>query len=78
MVSQFTLWASYKKGNRPSYLRAGSHEITIPLYNTFCRQLSADLGRTVQTGEFGADMKVGLVNDGPVTILMDTDIWDKR
>ena len=72
VVSQFTLWASYKKGNRPSYLRAGSHEITIPLYNRFCRQLSADLGRTVQTGEFGADMKVSLVNDGPVTICIDT------
>lgn len=72
VVSQFTLWASYKKGNRPSYLRAGSHEITIPLYNLFCRQLSADLGRTVQTGEFGADMKVSLVNDGPVTICIDT------
>ena len=72
VVSQFTLWASYKKGNRPSYLRAGSHEITIPLYNRFCRQLSADLGRAVQTGEFGADMKVSLVNDGPVTICIDT------
>jgi D-tyrosyl-tRNA(Tyr) deacylase len=72
VVSQFTLWASYKKGNRPSYLRAGSHEITIPLYEQFCRQLSADLGKQVATGEFGADMKVALVNDGPVTICMDT------
>lgn len=72
VVSQFTLWASYKKGNRPSYLRAGSHEITIPLYEQFCRQLSADLGQQVATGEFGADMKVALVNDGPVTICMDT------
>jgi len=72
VVSQFTLWASYKKGNRPSYLRAGSHDITIPLYEQFCRQLSADLGKEVATGEFGADMKVALVNDGPVTICMDT------
>lgn len=72
LVSQFTLWASYKKGNRPSYLRAGSHDITIPLYNQMCRQLSADLGKQIHTGEFGADMKVALVNDGPVTICMDT------
>ena len=72
VVSQFTLWASYKKGNRPSYLRAGSHEVTIPLYEHFCRQLSTDLGKDVATGEFGADMKVALVNDGPVTICMDT------
>lgn len=72
VVSQFTLWASYKKGNRPSYLRAGSHDVTIPLYESFCRQLSADLGKEVLTGEFGADMKVALVNDGPVTICMDT------
>ena len=72
VVSQFTLMASYKKGNRPSYLRAGSHEVTVPLYNRFCKQLSADLGKDVQTGEFGADMQVALVNDGPVTICMDT------
>lgn len=72
VVSQFTLWASYKKGNRPSYLRAGSHELTIPLYEQFCRQLSADSGKDVKTGEFGADMKVTLVNDGPVTICIDT------
>lgn len=72
VVSQFTLWASYKKGNRPSYLRAGCHEITIPLYDRFCRQLSSDLGWAVQTGEFGANMKVSLTNDGPVTICMDT------
>ena len=72
VVSQFTLWASYKKGNRPSYLRAGSHEVTIPLYEQFCHQLSVDLGKEVATGEFGADMKVALVNDGPVTICMDT------
>lgn len=72
VVSQFTLWASYKKGNRPSYLRAGSHEITIPLYKRFCAVLSEQLGREVGTGEFGADMKVELLNDGPVTICMDT------
>ena len=72
VVSQFTLWASYKKGNRPSYLRAGSHEVTIPLYERFCAVLSDDLGKKVATGEFGADMKVELLNDGPVTICMDT------
>lgn len=72
VVSQFTLWASYKKGNRPSYLRAGSHEITIPLYERFCAVLSENMGREVKTGEFGADMKVELLNDGPVTICMDT------
>lgn len=72
VVSQFTLWASYKKGNRPSYLRAGSHEVTIPLYERFCAHLCELLGRPVQTGRFGADMKVELLNDGPVTICMDT------
>ena len=72
VVSQFTLWASYKKGNRPSYLRAGSHEITVPLYEKFCKELSNNLGKEVGTGEFGADMKVELLNDGPVTICMDT------
>lgn len=72
VVSQFTLWASYKKGNRPSYLRAGSHEITVPLYERFCAVLSENLGKKVGTGEFGADMKVELLNDGPVTICMDT------
>ena len=72
VVSQFTLWASYKKGNRPSYLRAGSHEVTIPLYERFCAVLSENLGRPVATGEFGAYMKVELLNDGPVTICMDT------
>lgn len=72
VVSQFTLWASYKKGNRPSYLRAGNHEITIPLYERFCSVLSQELGKEVGTGEFGADMKVELLNDGPVTICMDT------
>ena len=72
VVSQFTLWASYKKGNRPSYLRAGSHEITIPLYKRFCTVLSDNMGKKVATGEFGAYMKVELLNDGPVTICMDT------
>ncbi len=72
VVSQFTLWASYKKGNRPSYLRAGNHEVTIPLYERFCTVLSEQLGRQIATGEFGADMKVELLNDGPVTICMDT------
>ena len=72
VVSQFTLYASYKKGNRPSWFRAGSHEHSIPLYESFCRQLSEALGKPVGTGEFGADMKVELLNDGPVTICMDT------
>ena len=72
VVSQFTLWASYKKGNRQSYLRAGSHEITVPLYEGFVKKMSEELGKPVQTGEFGADMKVELLNDGPVTICMDT------
>jgi D-tyrosyl-tRNA(Tyr) deacylase len=72
VVSQFTLYASYKKGNRPSWFKAGSHEHSIPLYEAFCTQLSAAIGNPVQTGEFGADMKVELLNDGPVTICMDT------
>ncbi len=72
VVSQFTLYASYKKGNRPSWFRAGSHEHSIPLYEAFCKQLSDALGKPVGTGEFGADMKVELLNDGPVTICMDT------
>ena len=72
VVSQFTLFASYKKGNRPSWFRAGSHEHSIPLYEAFCKQLSDQLGKPVGTGEFGADMKVELLNDGPVTICMDT------
>ena len=72
VVSQFTLYASYKKGNRPSWFRAGSHEHSIPLYEAFCRELEAQLGKPVATGEFGADMKVELLNDGPVTICMDT------
>ena len=72
VVSQFTLLASYKKGNRPSWLRAAKHEISVPLYNYFCNELSHKLGKTIGTGEFGADMKVALVNDGPVTICMDS------
>lgn len=72
VVSQFTLYASYKKGNRPSWFRAGSHEHSIPLYEAFCVQLSEAIGKPVGTGEFGADMKVDLLNDGPVTICMDT------
>ena len=72
VVSQFTLFASYKKGNRPSWFKAGSHEHSIPLYEAFCAQLSEAIGKPVGTGEFGADMKVELLNDGPVTICMDT------
>ena len=72
VVSQFTLMASTKKGNRPSYIGAAGHELAIPLYERFCSSLSAAIGRTVGTGEFGADMKVSLVNDGPVTICIDT------
>ena len=72
VVSQFTLFASYKKGNRPSWFRAGSHEHSIPLYEAFCSKLSEAIGKPVGTGEFGADMKVELLNDGPVTICMDT------
>ena len=72
VVSQFTLMASTKKGNRPSYIGAAGHELAIPLYERFCEALSSALGRPVGTGEFGADMKVALVNDGPVTICIDT------
>ncbi|HEY9544111.1 D-aminoacyl-tRNA deacylase [Prevotella sp.] len=72
VVSQFTLFASYKKGNRPSWLRAARHEVSVPLYESFCQKLSESLGKAVKTGRFGADMKVELVNDGPVTIAMDT------
>lgn len=72
VVSQFTLYASYKKGNRPSWFRAARHDISVPLYEEFCSKLSAALGKEVGTGEFGADMKVELLNDGPVTICMDT------
>ena len=72
VVSQFTLYASYKKGNRPSWLRAARHELSIPLYEQFCRKLSDEMGRKCGTGEFGANMQVSLVNDGPVTICMDS------
>ncbi len=72
VVSQFTLFASYKKGNRPSWFRAAPHNISVPLYEAFCRELSTLLGKPVGTGEFGADMQVEIVNDGPVTICMDT------
>lgn len=72
VVSQFTLMASYKKGNRPSWIRAAGHETAVPLYESFVSTLSAAMRRPVGTGEFGADMKVELLNDGPVTICMDT------
>ncbi len=72
LVSQFTLQASTKKGNRPSYIKASKAEIAIPLYEKLIRQLENDLGKKIETGEFGADMKVALVNDGPVTIIMDS------
>lgn len=72
VISQFTLHASTKKGNRPSYTRAAKPEISIPLYEQFCKELSLALGKEIGTGEFGADMKVELLNDGPVTICMDT------
>ncbi|QJD81028.1 D-aminoacyl-tRNA deacylase [Spirosoma rhododendri] len=72
LISQFTLHASTKKGNRPSFVEAARPEVAIPLYEAMIRQLSADLGRPIQTGEFGADMKVELLNDGPVTIVIDT------
>lgn len=72
VISQFTLMASTKKGNRPSYIKAARHEISIPLYEQFCRTLTQNLGKEVGTGEFGAYMKVELLNDGPVTICIDT------
>ena len=72
VVSQFTLMASYKKGNRPSWMRAARHEISVPLYEYFCDRLGQETGKKIGTGEFGADMKVALTNDGPVTICMDT------
>jgi len=71
-VSQFTLHAATKKGNRPSYIKASKPEIAIPLYGQLIKQLEQDLGKPIATGEFGADMKVGLINDGPVTIMIDT------
>ena len=72
VVSQFTLMASTRKGNRPSYIGAAGHEIAIPLYESFCQALADAVGRPVGTGEFGADMQVALVNDGPVTICIDS------
>jgi D-tyrosyl-tRNA(Tyr) deacylase len=72
IVSQFTLQASTKKGNRPSYLKAAKPEIAIPLYESFIQQMEKEMSKKVQTGKFGADMKVALLNDGPVTIIMDT------
>ena len=71
-VSQFTLHASTKKGNRPSYIRAAKPDFAIPMYNLFCTELSKALGKPIQTGEFGADMQVELINDGPVTITIDS------
>ena len=72
LVSQFTLHASTKKGNRPSYIAAAKHEISIPLYEAMIKKLTADMGAPIQTGVFGADMKVALINDGPVTIIVDS------
>ena len=72
VVSQFTLHASTKKGNRPSYIKAAKPAIAIPLYESFVKQLEMDLGKNIQTGQFGADMQVALINDGPVTILIDS------
>ncbi|UCS93549.1 D-tyrosyl-tRNA(Tyr) deacylase [Echinicola marina] len=72
LISQFTLHASTKKGNRPSYIKAAKPDIAIPLYESFIQQVENDLGKTIETGEFGADMKVALVNDGPVTICIDS------
>ena len=72
VVSQFTLHASTKKGNRPSYIKASKPDVAIPLYEWFCEELSLKIGKQIQTGVFGADMKVSLINDGPVTILMDS------
>jgi D-aminoacyl-tRNA deacylase len=72
VVSQFTLHAATKKGNRPSYIKAAKPEIAIPMYESFVKQMETELGKKVQTGQFGADMKVSLINDGPVTIIIDT------
>jgi D-tyrosyl-tRNA(Tyr) deacylase len=72
VVSQFTLHAATKKGNRPSYIKAAKPDVAIPLYEAFVKQVETDLGKPIQTGQFGADMKVELLNDGPVTIIMDS------
>jgi len=72
VISQFTLYASTRKGNRPSYSRSAGPETAVPLYEAFVQRMSADLGKPVQTGEFGADMQVDLTNDGPVTIIIDS------
>jgi len=72
VVSQFTLHASTKKGNRPSYIKAAKPDLAIPIYESFINQIQIDLGKKVQTGQFGTDMKVDLINDGPVTIVIDT------
>ena len=72
VVSQFTLHAATKKGNRPSYIKAAKPEIAIPLYEAFVKQMEIELGKQIQTGQFGADMKVALINDGPVTIIIDS------
>lgn len=72
LVSQFTLFASTKKGNRPGFTSSAKPDVAIPLYQSFIKQLELDLGKSIQTGEFGADMKISLVNDGPVTITIDT------
>ena len=73
-VSQFTLMASTKKGNRPSYIHAAGHELAVPMYELYCEKLSGLLGKKVKTGVFGADMKVALINDGPVTIIIDSKL----
>ena len=74
LISQFTLYASTRKGNRPSYSRSAGPQTAIPLYQAFIQKLEADLGKPVQTGEFGADMQVDLINDGPVTIIIDSKL----